>query len=233
MSPGRAVAALLAALLATAARAESPRFGSFDLMGGTYLPDVDSEFPASQRPGPWSKVFGDTRDWMFRAGAYWAPYNGWGTVEIGGQVGFYTKTGAGQLITGGSSGDRTAFRAIPTSAVLTYRLDTLGPGGYALPLAPYVRFALERYNWWITNGAGATTQTGATNGWSAALGLCLLLDFLDPDAAREMDRNAGINHTYLFTEVRKTKVDDFGSSTSWNLSDRGNQSWAFGLLFVF
>jgi hypothetical protein len=227
----RAAAALLAALLATAARAESPRYGSFDLLFGTYLPNIDSEF--SIHPGPWEKVFGGARDWMFRAGAYWAPYNGFGTVEIGGQLGFYGKTGTGQLATGGSSGDSTGFRMIPTNAVVTYRLDTLGKGGYVLPVAPYVRLAFERYNWWVTNGNGKTTKTGATNGWSAAGGLSLLLDVIDPDAAREMDRNTGINHTYAVVEVRKTKVNDFGSSSSWDLSDRGSASWSFGLMFVF
>lgn len=230
MNASRAAAALLVASLAAGARADSPRYGSFDLLAGTYLPNVDSEF--SRHPGPWETVFGGARDWTFRAGAYWAPYTGWGTVELGGQLGFFSKTGAGQLVTGGASGDRTSFKMLPTSAVLTYRFDTLGPGGYALPVAPYVRLALERYNWWISDGSGKTTQTGATNGWSAAAGLCLLLDWLDPDAAREMDRSTGINHTYLVAEVRKTSVNDFGSSRSWNLSDRG-QSWSFGLMFVF
>jgi hypothetical protein len=228
----RAAAALLAALLATTARAESPRYGSFELMAGTYLPNIDSEFKT--KPGEWEKAFGTARDWMFRVGGYWAPYNGWGTVEIGGQVGFFGKTGNGQFANGtGTAGDQTGFRMIPTNAVLTYRFDTLGKNGYALPVAPYARFALERYNWWITNGNGKTTKTGATNGWSAALGACLLLDFIDPDSAREMDRNTGINHTYAFAELRKTKVNDFGSKSSWDLSDKGNQSWSFGLMFVF
>jgi len=227
----RAAAALLAAALATAARAESPRVGSADFLAGQYLPDVDSEF--ATRPGPWEKVFGNGRDWMFRGGGYWAPYNGWGTFEVGAQLGYFEKTGAGQLLTGGSSGDRTSFKMIPTSAVATYRFDTVGPGGRVLPVAPYVRFAIERYNWWVTNGAGKTTQTGATNGWSAGLGLCLLLDWLDPDSAREMDRNTGINHTYLVAELRRTKVDDFGSSKSWILSDHGGRTWSFGLMFVY
>jgi hypothetical protein len=48
-----------------------------------------------------------------------------------------------------------------------------------------------------------------------------------------MDRNAGINHSYVFAEVRRTTVDDFGSSSSWKLSDRGGQQWSFGLMFVY
>jgi hypothetical protein len=43
----------------------------------------------------------------------------------------------------------------------------------------------------------------------------------------------GINHTYVFAEARKTKVDDFGSSKSWDLSDDGKFAYALGILFVF
>jgi hypothetical protein len=200
-------------------------------MAGTYLPNIDSEFAA--RPGPWEQVFGNARDWMFRGGVYWGLYNGWGTVEVGGQLGFYGKSGTGQLITGGNSGDSTQFRVLPASGVVTYRFDTLGKNGYALPVAPYLRLGLEHWTWWVNDGTGKTTKTGATNGWSAALGLCLLLDWMDPEAAREMDRNAGINHSYVFAEVRRTTVDDFGSSSSWRLSDRGGQQWSFGLMFVY
>jgi hypothetical protein len=231
----RAAAALLVACLATAARAvESPRYGSFDLMAGTYLPNIDSEFSLKPgQAGPWEKSMGGARDWMFRGGGYWAPYYGWGTVELGGQIGFYGKTGQGFLLSGAQSGDSTAFRILPVSAVVTYRLDQLGPNGYVLPIAPYIRLALERYWWWVNDGTGKTTKVGATNGFSAALGACLLLDWLDPDAARTMDNNTGINHTYAFAELRKTNVNDFGSKKSWDLSDRGNQSWSFGLLFVY
>jgi hypothetical protein len=93
--------------------------------------------------------------------------------------------------------------------------------------------ALERYNWWVTSGSGGTSKYGATNGWSAGLGLALQLDFFDPYLARELDRDTGINHTYIFAEARKTKVNDFGSSTSWDLSDTGKLNWSFGMLFVF
>ncbi len=54
----------------------------------------------------------------------------------------------------------------------------------------------------------------------------------DPTLARELDSDTGINHTYVFFEARKTRVDDFGSSSSWNLSD-DRISLAGGLLFVF
>jgi len=220
----RLAAAALAAVLATSARAAegatpankyaSPIFGSFDFQVGQYLPNVDSEFKNGATP--WRDTFGTSKSLLFRGGAAWALYHGFG-----------------QLLTGGQSGDQTKFRMIPTSATLTYRFDTLGTNGWALPLAPYVRLALERYNWWITDGSGHTARSGATNGWSAAGGLALLLDYFDPDLGRELDRETGINHSYLFAEARKTYVDDFGSKTSWILSDQASVSWSFGILFVF
>jgi hypothetical protein len=41
-----------------------------------------------------------------------------------------------------------------------------------------------------------------------------------------------VNHTYLFFDVTKSKVDDFGGSKSWDLSDE-KVSLAGGLMFVF
>jgi hypothetical protein len=230
----RLLAAVLAVALAAVARAEeSPRSGSFEIMTGQYLPDLDAEFPAARRPGPFEKTFGTKPSWMFRGGWSYALYHAWGTLEVGGQVGYFTKSGFGEFATGGGvSGDKTTFRFIPTSATVTYRFDTLA-NGYALPVAPYGRLALERYNWWVNDGAGKTTKYGATNGWSAAGGLCLLLDFFDPGMGRELDRDTGINHSYAFAEARKTFVDDFGSSTSWILSDKASVSWSFGLMFVY
>jgi hypothetical protein len=228
----RLLAAVLAAALATAARAEteSERSASVDFMAGQYLPNVDSEFKNGNTP--WADSFGTGRSWMFRGGWSYALYHGWGTFEVGGQLGYYSRSGFGHTVAGEVSGDKTVFRMIPTSATFTYRFDTLG-NGYALPLAPYARLALERYNWWVTDGAGKTTRYGATNGWSAAGGLCLLLDFFDPDMRRELDNETGINHSYVFAEARKTYVDDFGSSSSWILSDKGSVGWSFGLLFVY
>lgn len=228
----RLVLAALLAALASSARAESPRLGSFDLLVGQYRPDIDSEFP--QRPPeerPWQKAFGTRRPLLFRAGASKALFQAFGSLEVGLQVGFLQKSGFGQLAAGGASGDPTKFRAIPASATLTYRFDWPADR-FRIPLAPYGRVALERYHWWITDGAGHTSQSGATNGWSAAGGLALLLDFFDPTLARELDADSGVNHTYLFVEARKTFVDDFGSSSSWDLSD-DRLSWSGGLLLVF
>lgn len=228
-----ASAALALAALATPARAESPRWGSFELQVGQFRPDVDGEFADRPTPAaPWSADFGGGRGWMFELGAAKALLTGFGTLEAGLQAGYFQQTGHGRGVTSGTvSGDETKFQMIPTSATLTYRFDFLADR-YGIPFAPYGRLAFERYNWWISDGAGKTSMKGATNGWSAAAGLALLLDFFDPGLARELDADAGVNNTYLFGEVRRSSVDDFGSSRSWDLSDDGI-AWTAGLLFVF
>jgi hypothetical protein len=223
------IAALLAALAPTARGAESPRVGSFDFSFGQYRPNIDAELPAA---APWRTAFGTKSPLFFRATASYDVMHYFGSLEVGLQTGYLGASGTGQTLTGQPSSDSTNFRMIPTSAVVTYRFDFLADR-FNIPFAPYGRLALERYNWWITDGGGNTTKYGATNGWSAAAGLALLLDFFDPTLARELDQETGINHTYIFAEARKAKVNDFGSKSSFDLSGTGQVNWSFGALFVF
>lgn len=234
----RLAAAAAAALVATAtpALAESPRGGSFEIGVGTYRPNIDSEFATA--PGPYEQIFGGGQGWMFQLGISRALFTSMGSLEVGVRTGYFQKTGKGLIVdtsttppTFSPSGDETALRIIPTSLAVTYRLD-LVPDRFHVPLAPYGRVALERYNWWVTDGAGKTVEKGATNGWSITGGVGLLLDFFDPGLAREMDRESGVNHTYLFFEVTRSTIDDFGSSKSWDLSSE-KLSLTGGLLFVF
>lgn len=224
------LAALVAVLAPAAARAESPRLGSVDLGFGQYRPAIDSEPGLTSRP--FEGIFGRSKPWLFRVGVNYDLTHYFGSLEVGLQVGYLTRSGYGRTASGEVSSDSTSFRMIPTSATLTYRFDYLADR-FNVPLAPYARVAFERYNWWVTGATGGTSGYGATNGWSATAGLALLLDFFDPTLARELDLDTGINHTYVFAEARKTKVNDFGSSRSWDLSDDGKLSYAFGMMFVF
>ena len=188
-------------------------------------------------PGPYEKTFGSGRRWMFRAGISRALFTYPGALEVGFKAGFFRATGKEfQLDTNGNttttrSADSTSLNIIPTSVTVTYRFDVLAEH-YHIPLAPYARLALERYNWWISKGGGGSAKVGATNGWSWSGGVALQLDFFDPGLSRELDHETGINRTYAFFDVTKTYVDDFGSSKSWDLSDK-KYSLGFGLMFVF
>jgi hypothetical protein len=232
-------ALLLAVALGAASPAagapQSERWGSFDLGLQSYTPDVDSEF--ATRPGPYELMFGSSNGWMFTIGVSRALLTNVGSLEFGVRSGYFSKSGKGLIqdpANPGSyvrAGATSSFRIVPTSLALTYRFDW-AVERYRIPFAPYGRLALERYNWWITRGSGGTSEKGATNGWSATGGLAFLLDVLDPTLAHEFDRDSGVNHTYLFFEVTKSWIDDFGSSQSWDLSAKG-AAYTGGLTFVF
>jgi hypothetical protein len=231
-----AVALAALAALSGPARAESPRYGSFELGAGTYRPSIDSQ-SGLLAPLPYQDIFGTGRGWMFRVGVSRAIFTYPGALELGFRTGYFRASGhsrqvdpATGAITDLPSTDTTSFNAVPTSLTLTYRFDLLADR-FGVPLAPYGRVALERYNWWVS-GAGSSTKTGATNGYSFTGGIAFLLDFLDSGLARELDADTGINHTYLFVDVTKSSVKDFGSSKSWDLSDK-KVSLAFGMMFVF
>jgi hypothetical protein len=225
-----AVLSLVAAAAPAAADAASPVSGSFELRLGTYRPDVDGDFTA--RPGPYETIFGGKRPLKWDLLASKSVWRGFGTVEVGVGVGFFRQSGRGVIAgTTTPTGDKTTFSVVPTSLALTWRFD------YALdrwnvPVVPFARASLERYNWWVTDGGGSTVKTGATNGYSYGGGLALALDFFDPMLGRELDTETGVNHAMAVLELRKTVVDDFGSGTSWDLSDT-KATVSFGLLFVF
>jgi hypothetical protein len=232
----RPVLVALALLAASPARAgPSPRWGSIDIGAQTYRPNIDAEFAGAA--APYEEIFGSGRGWMFQLGFSRALYTRAGSLELGVRTGWFEDTGRGLQSDGGTppvytpSGDETKLKIIPTSLALSYRFDMLADR-WNVPFAPYGRVAFERYNWWVTDGSGGSVEQGATNGWSVTGGLGFLLDFVDPQLARELDLDAGVNHTFLFFEVTRSTIDDFGSSTSWDLSDE-KLSLGMGLLFVF
>jgi hypothetical protein len=228
----RPALAVALALAATPALAASPRWGTVDVGMQGYYPNIDSEFPT--RPGVYETMFGSGRGWMFQLGISRALFTKVGSLELGLRTGYFQDKGKG-IVAGTNpptrSADDTTFKIVPTSLALTYRFDWLADR-WNVPLAPYGRAALERYNWWTTGGSGSWSKEGGTNGWSVTGGIGFLLDFLDPTLARELDQDSGVNHTFLYAEITKSRIDDFGSSKSWDLSDE-KLSLAFGLSFVF
>jgi hypothetical protein len=224
-----AAAAPAAAQVQGSSTGPSPRWGSVDVGVDWYRPRIDADFPKGD--GPYEKMFGNRRGWMLNLGVSKALFTSYGSLEVGFRTGYFDKAAKGLLADGSRAGSDSSFRIIPTSAALTYRLD-VAVERWRVPFAPYARVAFERYNWWVTKGTGGTVEKGATMGWSAAAGLAFLLDVVDPTLAREFDRDSGVNHTYLFFEIQTGKIDDFGSSKSWDLSPDW-PSLAGGLTFVF
>jgi hypothetical protein len=232
------LAALAAVLAASAARAQDAapdapawKWGSVELGAGPYRPNIDAQFGGSAHP--FRDNFGGSPAPMFRILVGKSIFDRFGTLEVGFKTGFYRKSGHAldQGIPPQPTIDQTTFNVIPTSLTLTYRLDNIYER-WKVPLVPYGRVALERYNWYVTKGS-KWTQHGATNGWSASVGLGLVLDWIDPGAARDLGNETGVAHTMLYGDLTKAKIDDFGSKKSWDLSPSQKLFWSGGLLVVF
>lgn len=235
MSRALLFAAALAAATPAAAQVmertgPSARWGSVDVALGPYRPRIDSDYPKGA--GPYQEFFGKGNGLLFTVGVSKSLFTSFGSLDVGVRTGFFNQSAKGLLADKVTrAGSDSTFRFVPTSATLTYRFDW-PVERWHVPLAPYGRVAFERYNWWITKGTGGTVEKGATQGWSATAGLAFLLDIADPQLAREFDHDSGVNHTYVFFEVTTARVDDFGSSKSWDLGPE-NFDFAAGLTFVF
>lgn len=230
-----AIAAIALAAAAPAVRAQElpKKWGSIEVGGGPYIPNVDDEF-GNTPDAPYRAVFGGQPSPMFRfhIGKTILQSRTLGALELGFKTGFWSKAGnALNRNTNAPTGDSARFTILPTSLTLTYRADPIYER-FRVPLVPYARIALERYNWWTTKEESWTGH-GATNGWSATAGVAFLLDWMDPDAARDLGNEAGIAHTSLYFDLTKSKVDDFGSNESWDLSDNVNLFWSGGVMVVF
>ena len=139
------------------------------------------------------------------------------------------------------SGDQTALNVMPFSGLLVYRWDWLALRHH-VPLVPYFKVGIAYYVWWIENGSGSTTSFtdpntghkdngyGGTWGFVLNPGLSFLLDVIDPSAAKTMDAELGINHTYLFVELHYADVSGLGQKGRLNLSDT---TFNTGLAFEF
>jgi hypothetical protein len=237
MSRSLLLAALASLALAAPALAEERQAasGTFEFQVGPYRPRIDRDLVAPGTPGPWQTSFGSSRRLLYKLRAGKVLMSRFGALEVGGGIGFMQASGHGLYSSGPLAGrvspEKTGFMMVPITVDLTYRLDLIWER-LGIPLVPFGRVALQSDQWWVTGSGGKTAKSGATNGWATSGGLAVVLDFIDPTLARELDRDTGIKHTMLMVEVTRTKVDDFGSGKSWDLSNDGLLT-TFGLAFAF
>jgi hypothetical protein len=211
-------------------------WGSVELRLSGYRPRLDAEFHGSA--SPYANAFGDGRAYLGSVHIGKEVWRGFGILEVGAGAGFGQLHGHGLLEDGSRSADTTLLRVLPLSLTLTYRLDDVA-SRWGIPLVPYARVALQRYLWWVKNGAGGTSSwsgvagSGATDGYALTAGVALPLGALDPTLSRDLHQNAGLHDVFLFADATKSVIDDFGSRTSWDLSDATQLRWSAGLLFTF
>jgi hypothetical protein len=217
----------------------SPQHFMGELKFGPYKPNIDSEFTNGAHP--YEDIFGkDGTSLMIQGELDLQLWHRFGSLGVGLASGFFTNTGHG-LVTSTSqpSADEAALTIIPIELLAVYRFDVLTR--WRVPFVPYGKIGLCYYIWWMTAGGGELSSfttadgsktedaRGGTFGWKGVLGLAFQLDVIDPDAARGMDSELGINHSYLFWEYGHTAV----SGLSGNGLHLGDNNWAAGIGFEF
>jgi len=220
---------------------ESTRNFQFELKFGTYTPEIDSEGVDA-----YSTIFDDESMFMSRIELDWQLYKGFGSVAIGGEIGYAQVTGKG-VASGSSesSTDETQFKMIPMSLSLIYHLDIMALK-WNVPIVPFFKGGIDYNIWWINDGLEETSTytstdsttgeaqefkgSGDTWGWHISFGVKLLLDIFAPQMAQTFDNEVGVNNSYLFVEYVMSEIDDFGSDKSFRL---GDDNLMFGIAFEF
>jgi hypothetical protein len=229
---------MLLALLAplSLAAEESNQTSALELRVGLYQPAIDSEFSGATKP--FESVFGDEGAWLFGAEYDVQLWHGFGSFGLFGSAAWGYVEGKGIAPDGTDTSDTTSLSLVPMVAGAVYRFDVLAHR-YNIPFVLSAKLGLDYTLWWIRDGLDEVTDYtdadgskvpgyGGTFGLHWAVGLHLLLDFFEPHTAKIFDNELGVNNSYLFAEYTGYWVDDFGSSSSFDLSHNG---FVFGLAF--
>ena len=150
-----------------------------------------------------------------------------GTWALGLGGGYYRATAralAADHVT--RTGDETALRLIPLSLSAVYRADIWHQRA-GFPLVPYLKAGLDATLWAVTDTAKTSAMSGTTLGWHGAAGVSLDLSFLDPESARTLDVDSGVNQFAIFVEVGHYAIDGLGASSALRV---GDTTWLAGLM---
>ena len=216
---------------------ETPISGAFELKLGRYNPAMDDEFSGST--SPYETTFG-SRNPIYLEMEYDVQFwRGFGSFGAFAGLGWHQIKGSALNQDGTvSETDDTRMRMLPLRLGLVYRFDELHRR-WDIPFAFSAKVGLDHYVWSIRDANGlASTEIdgesvrgrGATSGYHLAFGAHILLDFVAPRMASSFDLNTGVNNTYFFAELTIAQINDFGSATSWDLSDT---TALFGIAFEF
>jgi hypothetical protein len=198
---------------------ESPKNMAAEISLGPYFPLIDRAFP-NANPGPYQKTFGNSSMLLGQAEVERQLWQRLGTIAIGLSVGYTEKYGhATADATGMMTSEAVSLKFVPMQALIVYRFDYLMTK-YNIPLVPFVKVGFELAHWWTSKGTMTPEVADGVNGlgWSygitSAIGICFLLDILDPRLARDFDTGVGINHSYIFASYNFNEVNDFGRVTA-------------------
>jgi len=221
---------------------ESVQRFAFELKFSSYRPRVDDEFSGSAQP--FEDFFQDGKGLMTEVELDYQFLHAIGSLGVGFGMGYFrTSADTCATSTGGQcdeatrqEGNSSRFSVLPVRALLVYRFD-YAFRELSIPLVPFMKLGFN-YNFWKVRTAGGDVAVaknqgrgeGGTAGWQLNLGVSMPLGFLEPDAARTLDSDYGVNHTHLFFEWSKIVADGFGSKKRLNV---GGNAFTGGLLLEF
>jgi hypothetical protein len=209
-----------ASTIPAARNVSSPERFIIELRGGPYQPDLGNN-PAFDRffAGDSGPLLGLQISYI----GYRVPDIAY--VTLGGGFSWVHFSGAALAVNGmGDVTEKTSLTLLPLSAIASIRLDAL-PRKLGLP---FIVAGKVGWQWthWDTDTGARTDATGWSMGLVYGAQLALDLDSFDHSAARSLDEEWGINHSFLFFEVYRF------SPTSSSLPI-GGTGWILGLGFNF
>ncbi|MCA9720508.1 MAG: hypothetical protein KC468_37950, partial [Myxococcales bacterium] len=123
-----------------------------------------------------------------------------------------------------STADSIVFNGIPLALQLVFRFELLADR-LRVPIVPYAKGGVAYAFWWSKGSDGeisvnATGQPARGGSWGYQInaGGMLRLDFLEGES-HTLDRQLGINHTYLFGEFQFSQIDNFGQADAVSMGD--------------
>lgn len=227
---------------------------SIGILGAMYRPDLDNEILSngqrvnpfyrnhfrkniSDNDGPINPLMGAEFDWHL--------WDGFGSLQLGFGVSYAYVKGRGVKIVNGSP-DLGNINNDASAALHMYQLRPqltyiFNPFVEYFPLAPYVRGAFVAHGYTFTHdgkdaGSAKVKPSGFRFGYQAAVGLMLMLDFLEPSAVVNARSGHIFEHVYLKGELSYTKIDSFGAK-GFQFSPKDVMGtglplmWTFGLVF--
>jgi hypothetical protein len=142
----------------------------------------------------------------------------------GGGIGTAVYSGHTIDLAGMPTSEETSLNLLPLNLLAVARFDAL-PRKLGIP---FILTGKLGYQWmhWKTDSGGTDTHDGWSIGVLWAGQIALDLDTFDHRAARTMDEEWGINHSFVYLEL-------FGFEPSGKSLPVGDRTWCTGLGFVF
>jgi hypothetical protein len=143
----------------------------------------------------------------------------------GGGIGWMNFDGKALDELGEQTSEDTEIEIIPLNLLAVARIDVLARK-FGIP---FIVTGKLGYQWahWSTDSGGVDDGSGWSVGLLWAVQLGLDLDTFEPAAARNMDEEWGINHSFLFFELMSFHPSDASLPVGDDLT------WTAGLGFMF